>query len=190
VSEGYAALSGAVATATIATSETTKASYAARNVMDRTRPIAGSAETAKIAFGASLILHLDGDPSSPEGVRAAVIKTKLGGGKPEFRLRLDPATARLSEIDAITLDQEKAEQLEREKTDEIGKLGEQIAALLAKHGGLNVSGLQERLRRKRADIGCALDGLEAQGRAAWVTGPRGAHVWSLTELELKSRGKA
>lgn len=174
-----AALSAKVPTAVIATSETTKASYAARNPADRTRPIAGGAETAKIGFAAALILQLDGDPASPDGSRAAVVKTKLGGGKPEFRLRLDPATTRLSEVDGPAAEEERLDEDQRERAGKLQSVIEDVVRLLTRHpSGLSGRAIKERVHVRAALVDEALDLLDGKDRAVW-TREGNAHIWRL-----------
>jgi len=175
----------------IVTSQVTGQAFAPSKQSDRTRPMGAPAESKKISFLSHLIVALEGDPSrEPDFGRADVIKSKLRGPKPTFGLRADPATSRLTEIDAIAVEQQRTEQRERKRTEEAGKLGEEIAALLRKHGPLNVAAIQERVQVKRERILEALRGLEAQNVAAWTPGPRGAHVWSLTELGRRTQGAA
>jgi len=161
----------------LATSQTTKAS-AARDPKNRPPEVLAGAESAKIGFAAQLVIHLDGDPAQGPGFgRGRVVKNKLGGPKPSFGLRLDPATTRLHEIDSAEADRQRGELAERGREKTLSKLADQILAFLIQHGPLNVSALQERIAARRADILDALSGLEAQGAAAWRPGPRNSHVW-------------
>jgi|GEM_PF-6529707 len=169
-----------VPTLCLACSQTNTASFANRKPKDRTRPIAAGAESGKIAFLSSLIVHLDGDPSpkgAPDFGRAQIVKSKLGGSKPTFGLKLDQRTTELQEIDAAIVEQDRTEQKEREETDRMGALGDRALNLLMAHGPLSVSQLHGRIGGRRQDLLNALNGLEAQGAAGWKAGPRGARLW-------------
>jgi len=174
------ATAGRVPSLVFACSQVNAASFAPRKARDRSRPIAAGAESGKIGFFSSLIVHLEGDPSKgPEYGRASVVKSKLGGEKPVFGLRLDPTTTRLYEIDAATVEHEETQQAERKLEQDLGRLADRIVALLIKHGPLHKAAIYERIGGKAERIVQALDGLEAHGVATWNPGPRGSKIWRL-----------
>jgi hypothetical protein len=125
-------------------------------------------------------LQLDGDPSSPEGTRAAVVKTKLGGGKPEFRLRLDPATMQLFEIDEPAAEEGRLDQERGDRAERLQKVVDDVLRLLTKHQkGLSGRAIKERVHGRAELVDAALEALEEQGRAAWTDGKGNAHIWRL-----------
>jgi KaiC len=173
----------------IMTSEVSRGAYASKDPAKRTTGLAASAESRAIEYGCELLVVLSNRADGLIDVEVA--KNRLGRGRiGHFLLRHDRDRALYTEVDAIAVEQQKAELRDRERTEQAGKLGEEITNLLAKHGPLNVTAIRERLPVKRERLLEALRGLEVQGVAAWSGGPHGAHVWSLTELGRKSRGTA
>ncbi len=161
----------------IATSQTTKAS-AASDPRNRQPAILAGAESAKIAFAAQLVVHLDGDPAQgPQFGRGRVVKNKLGGPKPTFGLQLDPKSTKLSESDVAEANRQRDESEAREREKALSKLQDEALALLLKHNPLNVTALHGRIGGRKGDLLAALNGLEAQGAAIWREGPRNSRVW-------------
>src|ERR1700693_4044179 len=168
----------------LVTSQVAGQSFAPRK-RDRTAPIGSPAESKKLSFLSHMIIYLEGDPAKePDFGQAVVAKSKLRGGKPSFGLRVDSATSRLSEIDAVVVGQNRAERIARDETARISALGDQVTALLVQHGPLNVSAIYERIQAKKQDLLKALFGLEAQGVAVWNPGPKNSRIWRLASVPL------
>jgi DNA primase (bacterial type) len=168
----------------LVTSQVAGQSFAPRK-RDRTAPIGSPAESKKLSFLSHMIIYLEGDPAKePDFGQAAVVKSKLRGPKPSFGLRVDSATSRLSEIDAVVVEQNRAERTARDETTRISALGDQVTALLVQHGPLNVSAIYERIQAKKQDLLKALFGLEAQGVAVWDPGPKNSRIWRLASVPL------
>jgi hypothetical protein len=155
----------------IVTSQVAGAAFTPSKRADRMVPIGAPAESKKISFLSHLIVSLEGDPSrEPDFGIATVVKSKLRGPKPKFGLRADPKTSRLSEIDAVTVEEAKEARKARRLEERVAKLADEIEALLRKSGPLLVTEIRERVTGDKFEIKMALDGLEVQGRATWETG--------------------
>lgn len=155
----------------IVTSQVSGQAFTPARKSDRTAPIGAPAESKKISFLSHLMISLEGDPAKePDFGRGAVVKSKLRGPKPSFGLRVDPATSRLSEIDAVTVEQAQEDRKSRGREDRVSKIADRIEAKLLEFGELSVGAIRERVTGAKDDIAAALDGLENQGRASWVKG--------------------
>jgi replicative DNA helicase len=83
----------------LAISEMSRAGY---NGKDMVSALASSKESGSIEYGVSLLLGLRTAKDAPGQYDVEVAKNRIGCAKPAFRLRLDFATASLSEIAAPT----------------------------------------------------------------------------------------
>jgi hypothetical protein len=168
----------------LAVSKVNRGSYRSRKPSENTSELAAGAESSEIEYASRLLIHLDGEGGGP--VMARVAKNSLTGRTPTFFLRLDPAIKTFLEIDAASVEEAAEVRNERERQARVGKLADEVAALLAKHGALNVRGVAERMYgHRRGDVIQALDSLEVQGVAEWIPGPHRSKVWA-----LKVRGGA
>jgi KaiC/GvpD/RAD55 family RecA-like ATPase len=162
----------------IAVSKVNRGSYRSRKPSENTSDLAAGAESSEIEYASRLLIHLDGGSCGP--VMARVAKNSLTGLTPAFALRLNPATKTFTEVDAASVEEAAEVWKERERQARIGKLADETAALLAKHGTLNVREIADRISgHRRGDVLDALNSLEAQGLAEWVPGPHRSKVWAL-----------
>jgi hypothetical protein len=161
-------------------SEANRASYASRDPEKRTSPLAAAAESRAIEYASDLQIHMTSLDNDGTLFEAVISKNRLGGVKPRLLLRLDKATATLTEIDAASVEQQARDQKSREETEHLSKIADDVEALLKKHGPLNVREIESRLPYRSADVKVALQGLENQGAAVWSKGPRNSKVWTLT----------
>jgi hypothetical protein len=93
----------------LCTSEVVKSAFSAKKESQRSRKIAAGAESSKIGYVASMVIHLSGDPSVAPGYGTAeIVKNKIGGLKLRFGLRLEEKTLALREIDCIVRAEEDA----------------------------------------------------------------------------------
>lgn len=153
---------------TVVTSQAAGQAFTPAKKSDRTPPIGAPAESKKISYLCHMVVALEGDPSrGPDFGRAAVVKSKLRGPKPSFVLQVDPLTSRLKEIDSAVVEEAAENRKARAREKRVAKIADWIENLLIKSGPLLVEEIRSRISGDKSDIAAALDGLEAQGRAAW-----------------------
>jgi hypothetical protein len=138
----------------VATSQTNRASRRHKNEDENSDPMTAGMESGAIEHVFDLMLFLDGDAASTEGVRVRITKNKPGAGrKPIFRLKWDRDKARFSEMDAETLERETTEMVEREAAAR----RETLLAIVTNEPNLSTAGV---LRAARAaEIECRNDTL-------------------------------
>jgi hypothetical protein len=162
----------------LAVSKVNRGSYRSRKFSENTSELAAGAESSEIEYASRLLIHLDGGGGEP--VMARVAKNSLTGLTLTFALRLDPATKTFSEADAAAIARAGDERQQRASEARVGRIAEEVTALLAKHGALNVREILERITgNRRGDVIQALDSLEVQGVAEWIPGPHRSKVWAL-----------
>jgi RecA/RadA recombinase len=81
----------------VASSELARAAYRSRDAAEQTNALAAFKESGAIEYGVSLAVVLSSRQGTSEIVDAAVVKNRLGPGKPEFVLRLDHDRADVQE---------------------------------------------------------------------------------------------
>jgi hypothetical protein len=170
----------------IVTSQVSGQAFAPGKRSDRTNPLGAPAESKKISYLSHLMVSLEGDPSQePEFGRAKVVKSKLRGTKPSFRLQVDPKTSRLSEVDPATITRAKEEARAKAQEARLSAITDRICARLQKSGPLLTGEIQDRVIGDKGDIKKTLDALEAQGRVEWEpTGQTGrGRRWRLVAHE-------
>jgi replicative DNA helicase len=161
----------------IAAAQLNRPAYSNRKTSKDINPLAMFAGSRAIEHASDVAVLLD-EPDEDGVVRFIVPRNRLGE-KGRFSARLDRPRASFVHVDDSAAEQEETQQAKRELEQNIGKLADRVVALLKKHGPLNKAAIYERVGGKGERVLQALDGLEAQGVAAWDPGPRGAKVWRL-----------
>jgi hypothetical protein len=110
----------------VASSELSKAAYRNKDSSDNVNALAAFKESGDIEYGVSLALVLTSRQGTSELVDAAVVKNRLGPGKPTFMLRLDHERADVRE--ASTSDVKTTDPLYFKKLDVKG-IAEQAAGV-------------------------------------------------------------
>jgi archaellum biogenesis ATPase FlaH len=105
--------------AVVASSESNRAFYASKDLAKRNDSMASGAETRKLEYSAGLLLVLENVGSS---IRVEVRKNKCGGRTGELRLRLDPTSLGLAEIDLAEFEAEQARAAEKRLAEYCGKI--------------------------------------------------------------------
>jgi KaiC/GvpD/RAD55 family RecA-like ATPase len=84
----------------VASSELSRAAYRNKDQAENANALAAFKESGGIEYGVSLALVLSSRQGTSELVDAAIVKNRLGSGKPEFMLKLDHERADVTETTA------------------------------------------------------------------------------------------
>ena len=159
----------------LATSEVVKSAYATRKGSKQTNPLAAGSDSAKIGYAASMMINLSGDPAKgPHFGQAAVIKNKLGGGKPSFELRLETPSLKLVGREPEVEDDRPARD-SGGKEERIRPFAEKVWCLLFEEGPKNGSELVEKFHCHDRRITQAVAFLGS--RVAITPGPRNSRIY-------------
>lgn len=158
----------------LAVSQANRASYASKDVNERTSPEAAGAESRAIEFDSDIVVFLDGDPE--DSVKITATKNRATGRKFSLRAHFDRETASFTEIDEVETTKEKERDLERSLTDLCGK----VLDLLARTPKLSGNQIHEALQGRRQDVYAAIRRLNENGRVKGEPKGRG-FVWSRVE---------
>lgn len=105
--------------ASIATSELTRGAYRSKAIADQIDDLAAFKESGGIEYAMTVGLVLRTPPGEGGLVDVSTAKNRLGGGKPKFRLQLDPVRATFREVPMPV----------EEEEDEAGKRAREVAKL-------------------------------------------------------------
>lgn len=178
--EAYKQAARQIPAIVLVASEAVKAAYASPDPDKRINALAAAAETRQIAHAASI--QIDMRPTDDENLfEAFVPKNRIGGTKPHFALRLDKASATLTEVDEHVVADQKADKKARAATAESVALQGKIEKAIdnPKNYSEGLPGLSENLlaklchvdKRKQAFLDALYGLTEAQKALEAVPGP-------------------
>lgn len=173
-------------TLVIAISEMSRAGYRSNSRGDNISALAAGKESGSIEYGASLLLGLRSVAGETGMVDVEVAKNRLGGSKPELRLRLDFDRASFAEVDRPESsdddDAKQAANVARTEADArkliavlTGAPGAGSKRLRAEVQGIGLSWGVERLEAALVRLQRGIDGVRAVDRSDRPT----AHQWHI-----------
>ena len=169
-------------------SHANRASTAARKKEDRSNPLQGGLGSVAIEHRAQVALFMEKARDAKAGeteVSVEITKGPTGSGA-TFRLRLDPRTWTLSEIDPAELDASAEARAIITRDRRIKENADRIARALRKHGALSGKSLRELTGLSGTAFKDAREAMEAAGtlRADVRSEQGGGALWNLAGAGL------
>jgi hypothetical protein len=154
----------------IATSELARGAYASQDPGQRTRALAGFAESRSIEYQSDIAAVMTRATGEGDLARLEVLKNRLGHKKGSMTLRLDHARARFVEMDQDVVERHKAERERREAEEKISADDGRVLAVLeqlppeVRPRGLAAEDVRVRAAMSKPVCLAALARLEDSGR--------------------------